>query len=234
MAIVNVTYIFTVGAVIVAAQHNTNFSVIYQDYSGNIQDVNIASNAAIGYAKLSLNASIKNTDLAVGVGTSANNIVALNSAGFLTVPYAYIKCSNTQSQNTGGGSTTSGSWNTAIINTKDIDTGSIATLTSNAISLPVGTYQVRASMPLYNGGSGTFNQIRLYNNTASAVLINGQSLSSDTGVQVITNLFGIFIIGVTSSIIIQYQISHSSATGQGIACNFGTEVYAIIELIKIG
>lgn len=52
MSLISIPFTFTVGAVIVAAQHNSNFSTIYSDYNGNIQDTNIASNAAISDSKL--------------------------------------------------------------------------------------------------------------------------------------------------------------------------------------
>lgn len=92
MALLSVPYTFTVGAVIVAAQHNSNFQTIYNDYSGNIQDVNIASNAGIEYSKLSLNNSIladdiKSTEILsinnLPTGTTANKLVELDSSAKL-------------------------------------------------------------------------------------------------------------------------------------------------------
>lgn len=53
MSLISIPNTFTVGAVIVASQHNSNFSIIYSDYNGNITDANIASNAAISDSKLS-------------------------------------------------------------------------------------------------------------------------------------------------------------------------------------
>ena len=52
MAIVSIPNTFTVGAVIVASQHNSNFSIIYADYNGNIDNTNIAASAAIADTKL--------------------------------------------------------------------------------------------------------------------------------------------------------------------------------------
>lgn len=52
MSLISIPYTFTVGAVIVASQHNSNFSTIYSDYNGNITDDNIAANAAISDSKL--------------------------------------------------------------------------------------------------------------------------------------------------------------------------------------
>lgn len=63
MSLLSIPFTFSAGAVIIAAQHNQNFSTIYSDYSGNIQNVNIASNAAIAYSKLTLTGSIVDADV---------------------------------------------------------------------------------------------------------------------------------------------------------------------------
>ena len=86
MALINLPYTFSVGQTIIASQHNSNFSTIYNDYNGNITDSNIASGAQIAYSKLSLNASIKNSDLLSGVGTSVGNIIQLVSGTTAQLP----------------------------------------------------------------------------------------------------------------------------------------------------
>lgn len=63
MSIVTLPFTFSAGAVIIAAQHNSNFTTIYSDYNGNIQNVNIASNAGIPYSKLTLTGSIIDADV---------------------------------------------------------------------------------------------------------------------------------------------------------------------------
>lgn len=52
MSIISIPFTFTVGAVIVASQHNSNFSTIYNDYNGNITTANLAANAAIADTQL--------------------------------------------------------------------------------------------------------------------------------------------------------------------------------------
>jgi hypothetical protein len=47
MALITVPFTFTVGAVIVASQHNSCFSVIYSDYNGNITTANLSASAGI-------------------------------------------------------------------------------------------------------------------------------------------------------------------------------------------
>lgn len=97
MALISLPYVFTVGSTIVASQHNSNFNTIYNDYNGNITDSNIASNAAIGYAKLALNASIQITDLAAALGLfliPSGGIIMWNST-IATIPSGWFLCDGT-------------------------------------------------------------------------------------------------------------------------------------------
>lgn len=54
MGIVNKNYTFSSGATIIASEHNDNFDVLYSLVNGNIQNVNIASDAKIENSKLNL------------------------------------------------------------------------------------------------------------------------------------------------------------------------------------
>src|SRR3990167_1568351 len=52
MALITKIYTFTVGSTIIASEHNSNFDTIYNDYNGNITNVNISSSAGITDFKL--------------------------------------------------------------------------------------------------------------------------------------------------------------------------------------
>lgn len=52
MALVSKPFTWTVGATIVASEHNSNFDTIYSDYNGNITNANISGSAAISDSKL--------------------------------------------------------------------------------------------------------------------------------------------------------------------------------------
>lgn len=67
MSIIVIPNTFSAGATIIASQHNSNFSTIYNDYNGNIDNNNISASAAIAYSKLNLVGTIVNAD----VSTSA-------------------------------------------------------------------------------------------------------------------------------------------------------------------
>ena len=102
MALVSIPNTFTVGAVIVASQHNANFSTIYSDYNGNITDANISASANIADTKLAQITTASKvsgaslTSLAsipggagvipvanIDTGTTANKIVQLTAAAKL-------------------------------------------------------------------------------------------------------------------------------------------------------
>lgn len=102
MALISIPNTFTVGAVIVASQHNANFSIIYSDYNGNIDNTNITAAAAIVDTKLAQIATagkvsgaafISLTSIPSGaglipianidIGTTASKIVSLDGSAKL-------------------------------------------------------------------------------------------------------------------------------------------------------
>ena len=52
MAIISKPFTWTVGATIIASEHNSNDDTIYNDYNGNITNANISGSAAISDSKL--------------------------------------------------------------------------------------------------------------------------------------------------------------------------------------
>lgn len=52
MAIITLPNTFTAGNTIVASEHNSNFSTIYNDYNGNITNANLSGSAAVADSKL--------------------------------------------------------------------------------------------------------------------------------------------------------------------------------------
>lgn len=172
MSIIVLPYTFSVGAVIIAAQHNSNFQTIYNDYNGNITDVNIASNAAIGYSKLSLNTSILKGDLA-----SSTQLFLVPSGGIImwsgtiaTIPTGWFLCN--------GSNSTPDLRNLFIVGA-NADSGGVAksTITGSALqsggSVTITTGNLPAS-PLTVGGSTANGS----GNTTIQFTTNGGSLST--------------------------------------------------------
>lgn len=153
------------------------------------------------------------------------------------VPIApdYLQYRDEQAQNTAGGTFTSGAWQTRVLNTEVSDTGSHGSLSSNQITLDAGTYEVRALAPAFNCGR---HQLRLQNTTDAATLLTGPSCASaSSGTQDENHAFlmGRFTIGASKALELQHRCEGTQATnGFGIEANFGTEVYATIELWKVG
>lgn len=148
-------------------------------------------------------------------------------------PFSYIKFSNTQASGTNGGTGTTGAWRTVPLNTEDFDTASIASITSNQMTLPAGTYKVSCSCPFSRTDK---SQSRLRDITNSATLLTGQALIAQTGISQDFNsiIMGQFTIAGSTVIELQYQVQTTiSTSGLGNACSFGSEVYAQIEFLKV-
>lgn len=77
MAIISLPFTFSAGATIIASQHNSNFSTIYNDYNGNITTSNISPVAGILYSQLSLNGSITNADINTAANIAGTKIASL-------------------------------------------------------------------------------------------------------------------------------------------------------------
>lgn len=145
---------------------------------------------------------------------------------------ALVVVQDQQAQNTNGGDAVSGAWRTRTLNTEVVDTAAIATLASNEVTLPAGTYDVWASAPAYYCGS---HQLRLYNVTGDAVLVTGQSsfAIASGGYYPLTHapLVGTFTLAGQSAVRLEHQVeTTNNGQGFGRPCNFTTEVYASLEV----
>lgn len=79
-----------------------------------------------------------------------------------------------KSDGTASSTYTGGSWQTATLNTKPTDTASIATLSSNEITLPAGSYTYDGLIHTgYAAGGNAQMRARLYNVTDTAVVKEG-------------------------------------------------------------
>ncbi len=138
-----------------------------------------------------------------------------------------------KSAGTDGGTFTSGSWQTRDLNQIDDPDGIVSTLTANQISLPAGTYFVRASAP---GASVQWHKTRLYDVTGAATLLVGTpeySTGSGTN-QTRSELVGRFTLGVSSLVELQHRCDSSeSSVGLGRAAGWSeVETYAQLEIVK--
>lgn len=235
MAIISLPNTYQTGQVIDAGKEMANLNVIVNDYNGNITNANLSSSIAITDSKLNqiTTASKVSGTALTGLASipSGAGVIPAANLTYANVPFPYIKVSERQAQNTGGGNSVSGSWITRVLNTTDTDTTSISSLGSNQVTLPAGTYLVRASAPFVITG---VVQLRLQNITASTTLLTGQNMVLNTanGGMAIDHLVGQIVLASSSALAVQYQCGSSQSGGLGSACNFGTEVYTVAEFIK--
>ena len=148
---------------------------------------------------------------------------------------SYLQYRDEKAQNTGGGTFTSGAWRTRVLNTEVADVGGFGTLASNQITLAAGTYIISAKAPAFACNQ---NQLRLQNVTDAITVLVGQAAYSSVNTQSDGStalLNGIFTIAASKALELQHQCVTTAATiGFGVQCNFTTEVYAVVELWKIG
>lgn len=164
------------------------------------------------------------------VGDNGTEIGPLGASGAGGLYDAYVCVQDQKAQNTQGGSSTGTTWHTRVLNTEVADTASIASIASNQLTLAAGTYHVEASAPAFRAGG---HQVRLQNITGTATLLWGSvEWNSTSGDVAQTRSFvrGRFTLAVESVLELQHYIGASEANnGLGVACNVGTEVYAVAE-----
>ena len=94
MAIVSKPYTLSNGATIYAAEHNSNYDTLYNDYNGNITNANLASNAAIVGTKLDLTSvgAIGSTSPNTGKFTTtyatSSTAVYISASSSMSIPLA--------------------------------------------------------------------------------------------------------------------------------------------------
>jgi len=143
--------------------------------------------------------------------------------------------SDQKTANTSGGTFTAGAWRTRDINTT-VGTNGIsgASIASNQITLPAGTYLIQGSAPAYDVNQ---HMTRFYNITDSSVAINGGSAYTDATDTVVTRspFSGVVVISGTKVFEVQHYAGTTAATyGFGIAANNGSvETYTQITILKV-
>lgn len=139
-----------------------------------------------------------------------------------------------QTSGTNGGGTTAGATAIRVLNTTGTNTITGASLGSNQITLPAGTYNINASAPAYKTSR---HKIHLYNITDAAVEIVGTSEFSITTDSTITRsmLMGQFTIPATEVFEIRHYTQQTSASiGFGTPTSNGlVEVYTEVFITKV-
>lgn len=151
--------------------------------------------------------------------------------GKYQAPIIIVRCERTSG--TGDG-TPGANPNTRVLNATQKNTISGASLASNQVTLPAGTYEIIARAPIYAGGDG--HQAYLYNITDSADAILGTVGRSGNGVG---NFSHSFIEGqITISAAKVFEVRHVVESGGGDALGAGynsgkTNIYTVFKATKI-
>lgn len=138
-----------------------------------------------------------------------------------------------KSSGTNGGTFTSGSYQTRTLNTVKTNEVTGASLSSNQIILPSGTYFIIASSPAYAVSN---HKAKLYNITDSSDVIFGTTEHAWNNGYNTTHSFirGRFTISAQKTFEIQHRCGSTVSTeGFGTSSSMGTEVYAEAMIWKV-
>jgi hypothetical protein len=136
-----------------------------------------------------------------------------------------------KSSGTQGGGSTGATTATRVLNTTVVNNITGASLASNQVTLPAGTYDVVARAP---NRAGNAHKLRLYNTTTAAYILEGGNALSHSSDLTVTDatLHGTIVIA-SAVLELRHYIETSRATdGLGAAVSQGTEVYSSIEFVK--
>lgn len=143
--------------------------------------------------------------------------------------HGYLHVRDEKSTGTNGGGSTAATVHTRTLNTVVINRLSGASLASDQVTLPAGTYRVQASCPTSAGAA--LNRAQLYNVTDAAIILLGQVAT--TGEKSILN--GSFSISAQKTISLRHYTQNTSGViGLGGAVSDGnTEVYSSLEIWRL-
>lgn len=143
--------------------------------------------------------------------------------------YDYILVADRKTQNTAGGTFTQAGWRDRTLNTEVHDTAGIASLASNILTVPAGTYIVRARAPAYKVNG----HIARINDTTSTQYYYGTSAyaAAADACQTDSWVFCLLTLTVETALKLQHYCNTTNADdGFGIAANITTETYSTVEL----
>lgn len=134
---------------------------------------------------------------------------------------------------TQGGSSSSSAWNARDLNTVAANDITGASLASNSVTLPAGTYKAHITVPSFRSGAV---QARLRNVTTGTTVLVGSSAHSDAsaGSNVLSVIVGRFTLAATSTLQVQQYHENSTATfglgHRGSIGNGEVEVYTDVVI----
>lgn len=167
--------------------------------------------------------------------TGTDDSKAITPATRLAAGRQLLHVRDEKTSGTNGGTFTSGSYQTRTLNTTLTNEITGASLSSNQITLPAGTYLVEASAPALNVDD---HKVRLRNVTDGTDLIIGTSERSGAADSVATRsgVRGRFTLAAQKTLELQHRcVTTKSTNGFGEPAAFGdNEVYAEAMIWRVG
>jgi hypothetical protein len=167
-------------------------------------------------------------------GTFGDSLTLDTSTGVLSVSRRLLHVQDQKSPGTAGGTATSGAWRTRTLNTAVTNEIAGASLASNQITLPAGTYEIDAEAP---AGICKGHRAKLYDTTHSTDILLGTSEFSESasgGVWSKSRIRGRFTLSSQSVLEIQHQVAVTrSSDGFGSSANFSTEIYTDVQIRQV-
>jgi hypothetical protein len=212
---------------------------------GDVLNIGTPSDSTVGFAKVTSNlitgataeTSIDGADSVLIYDDSATalrkmtrtNFVSGLGSGFDTQLF-HVR--DEKAQNTAGGSSSSGSFQKRTLNTSLTNEISGASISSDVITLPAGTYYINARVPFY--GENQQTKVKLRNTSDSTDTLFGSNSYMGGGMINDFWVIGRFTIASSKNFELQYRVSISTANeGLGHQSNFATEVYADCQIWKV-
>lgn len=191
---------------------------------GNVLDIGTPSDATVSLSKLT----------ATGTPSASTFLRGDNSwssaGGIFETQLLHVR--DEKSNGTPAGGNTGGTWNTRVLNTVLTNEITSASLSSNQITLPSGTYFITASAPMHVVAR---HKLKLRNITDSSDTLIGTSEYHNSDEQVRSFLTGRFTIASSKTFELQHYSQNSTATnGLGMQTSASVvEVYADVQIWKV-
>ncbi|MES2126644.1 MAG: hypothetical protein V4463_05175 [Pseudomonadota bacterium] len=171
---------------------------------------------------------------ASGSGTTDPSADTTNYTLVLAGAFPFMHVREQQASGTTGGSSAAG-FQTRVLNTTvGSNTISGASLASNMVTLPAGTYDFEARAPAgYN--IVTSHQLVLRNNTDSTdILVGETAYPAATGPNVYAECGGRFTLAATKVVYLNHYTNASGSDGLGKAASSGKgEVYSSLKIWRV-
>ena len=191
---------------------------------GDVLNIGTPSDNTVSLAKLTATGTKDSTTFLRG-----DNTFSVPAGSKFGTQLLHVR--DEKSSGTGGGTFTSGSFQTRTLNTSVTNEISGASLASNQITLPSGTYYIYASAPAYRVNE---HKAKLRNITDSSDTIIGSNEYAYTSADAGTRSFviGRFTIASQKTFELQHRCSQTLTFGQAVTYSV-VEVYADVQIWKV-